>query len=264
MKDRNIVFALESERLKNIRIHDRPAARALWASSAPRATRRKPPASSPASAVRSRGCIPRSKACGARRLGRLDRLLQSRRLHLLRPRAGRERSGLGGGGFRLHDGAEPLSRKGQRPSHPDRRRLHGLLGRRLRRQSREGGGGHVRRSPRRRRGRRERRSQESRGDTKGRSARGGRRQFQARPAGRRALLRARARAERGAAFGALLYRGRIRGRRRALSTRSRANANRAAAERRRPSIGGCWSKRRRRAKSENVPPNSPASGCARS
>jgi CRISPR-associated protein Csd1 len=31
MKDQNIVFALESERLKNIRIHDRPAARALWA-----------------------------------------------------------------------------------------------------------------------------------------------------------------------------------------------------------------------------------------
>ncbi len=31
MKDQNIVFALESERRKNIRIHDRPAARALWA-----------------------------------------------------------------------------------------------------------------------------------------------------------------------------------------------------------------------------------------
>ena len=30
MKDQNIVFALESERLKNICIHDRPAARALW------------------------------------------------------------------------------------------------------------------------------------------------------------------------------------------------------------------------------------------
>ena len=30
MKDQNIVFALESERLRNIRIHDRPAARALW------------------------------------------------------------------------------------------------------------------------------------------------------------------------------------------------------------------------------------------
>ena len=32
MKDQNIVFALESERLRDIRIHDRPAARALWAS----------------------------------------------------------------------------------------------------------------------------------------------------------------------------------------------------------------------------------------
>jgi CRISPR-associated protein Csd1 len=31
MKDRNVVFGLESERLRNIRIHDRPAARALWA-----------------------------------------------------------------------------------------------------------------------------------------------------------------------------------------------------------------------------------------
>ncbi len=31
MKDQNIVFSLESDRLKNIRIHDRPAARALWA-----------------------------------------------------------------------------------------------------------------------------------------------------------------------------------------------------------------------------------------
>jgi CRISPR-associated protein Csd1 len=30
MKDQNIAFALESERLKNICIHDRPAARALW------------------------------------------------------------------------------------------------------------------------------------------------------------------------------------------------------------------------------------------
>jgi len=31
MKDQNIVFALESERLRNIFIHDRPAARAVWA-----------------------------------------------------------------------------------------------------------------------------------------------------------------------------------------------------------------------------------------
>lgn len=31
MKDQNVVFALESERLQNIRIHDRPAARDLWA-----------------------------------------------------------------------------------------------------------------------------------------------------------------------------------------------------------------------------------------
>jgi CRISPR-associated protein Csd1 len=31
MKDQNIVFALDSERLRNIRIHDRPAARELWA-----------------------------------------------------------------------------------------------------------------------------------------------------------------------------------------------------------------------------------------
>jgi CRISPR-associated protein Csd1 len=31
MKDQNIVFALESERLANIMIHDRPAARELWA-----------------------------------------------------------------------------------------------------------------------------------------------------------------------------------------------------------------------------------------
>ena len=31
MKDQNVVFALESERLSNIFIHDRPAARALWA-----------------------------------------------------------------------------------------------------------------------------------------------------------------------------------------------------------------------------------------
>jgi CRISPR-associated protein Csd1 len=31
MKDQNVVFALESERLNNICIHDRPAARALWA-----------------------------------------------------------------------------------------------------------------------------------------------------------------------------------------------------------------------------------------
>jgi CRISPR-associated protein Csd1 len=32
MKDQNVVFALESKRRKNIRIHDRPTARALWAS----------------------------------------------------------------------------------------------------------------------------------------------------------------------------------------------------------------------------------------
>lgn len=31
MKDLNVVFALESERRNNVRIHDRPAARALWA-----------------------------------------------------------------------------------------------------------------------------------------------------------------------------------------------------------------------------------------
>lgn len=31
IKDQNIVFSLESERLNNIRIHDRPAAHALWA-----------------------------------------------------------------------------------------------------------------------------------------------------------------------------------------------------------------------------------------
>lgn len=31
MKDQNVVFSLESDRLKNIRIHDRPAARTLWA-----------------------------------------------------------------------------------------------------------------------------------------------------------------------------------------------------------------------------------------
>src|SRR5579863_2746395 len=31
MKDQNIVFALESERLANIMLHDRPAARELWA-----------------------------------------------------------------------------------------------------------------------------------------------------------------------------------------------------------------------------------------
>ena len=31
IKDQNVVFSLESERLKHIRIHDRPAARALWA-----------------------------------------------------------------------------------------------------------------------------------------------------------------------------------------------------------------------------------------
>jgi len=31
MKDQNVVFALESERLANVRIHDRPAARDLWA-----------------------------------------------------------------------------------------------------------------------------------------------------------------------------------------------------------------------------------------
>jgi CRISPR-associated protein Csd1 len=31
MKDQNVVFALESERRDNVRIHDRPAARALWA-----------------------------------------------------------------------------------------------------------------------------------------------------------------------------------------------------------------------------------------
>ena len=31
MKDQNIFFALETERRQNIRIHDRPAARSLWA-----------------------------------------------------------------------------------------------------------------------------------------------------------------------------------------------------------------------------------------
>lgn len=31
MKDQNVVFALEAERLKNFRIHDRPAAKNLWA-----------------------------------------------------------------------------------------------------------------------------------------------------------------------------------------------------------------------------------------
>jgi CRISPR-associated protein Csd1 len=31
MKDQNVVFALESERRRNVRIHDRPAARELWA-----------------------------------------------------------------------------------------------------------------------------------------------------------------------------------------------------------------------------------------
>ena len=31
MRDQNVVFSLESDRLKDIRVHDRPAARALWA-----------------------------------------------------------------------------------------------------------------------------------------------------------------------------------------------------------------------------------------
>ncbi len=31
MKDQNVVFSLESDRLKNIRLHDRPAARKVWA-----------------------------------------------------------------------------------------------------------------------------------------------------------------------------------------------------------------------------------------
>ena len=31
MKDQNVVFALESERLDGVMIHDRPAARDLWA-----------------------------------------------------------------------------------------------------------------------------------------------------------------------------------------------------------------------------------------
>ncbi|MCZ0735973.1 type I-C CRISPR-associated protein Cas8c/Csd1 [Phreatobacter sp. AB_2022a] len=31
MKDQNLVFALESERMANVRLHDRPAAKALWA-----------------------------------------------------------------------------------------------------------------------------------------------------------------------------------------------------------------------------------------
>ena len=66
MKDQNIVFALESERLKDICIHDRPAARALWLGSPLRAKRRKPPAWLQARAAQSRGCTPRSKASGAR------------------------------------------------------------------------------------------------------------------------------------------------------------------------------------------------------
>jgi len=31
MKDQNVIFALESDRQENIYLHDRPAARALWA-----------------------------------------------------------------------------------------------------------------------------------------------------------------------------------------------------------------------------------------
>ena len=67
MKDQNIVFALESERLDDVMIHDRPAARDLWARLIIcRREEHRQLVSSPAIMRRSRDCIPRSRACGAR------------------------------------------------------------------------------------------------------------------------------------------------------------------------------------------------------
>ena len=65
--------------------------------------------------------------------GRVHRLVQSRRLHFLRPRAGRQRAGLGGRRLQVHDRAERFPEQGQQQPHPDRRRLDGVLGRCFRR-----------------------------------------------------------------------------------------------------------------------------------
>ena len=144
MKDQNIVFSLESEQAEETSAFmTAPPRGRCGRGSAPRARRAKPPASSPASAARSRGCIRRSKACGARnrRAPRSSPSISTPSPPMATSRA--ITPGLGGGRLRLHDGAEPLPRKGQRPSRPDRRRLDRLLGRRLRRKGCRGGGRHC-------------------------------------------------------------------------------------------------------------------------
>ncbi len=85
MKDQNVVFALESERRQDIRLHDRQAARDLWA-------RLSAAADKPEMAclvTGERGPVarlhPSIKASGARRRQAPRSSLQSRRLHLLRP-----------------------------------------------------------------------------------------------------------------------------------------------------------------------------------
>ena len=152
MKDQNIVFALEGERLKNIFIHDRPAARALWTRLCAGGEKKE----AACLVTGERGPIARLhppikgiRSLGARKRRGQHRLIQSARLQLLRPRTGRKRSGLGGGRFRLYHGAQSLPRKERRPSHPDRRRFDGFLGGCVRGRRRRGGGRRLRRTARR-------------------------------------------------------------------------------------------------------------------
>jgi CRISPR-associated protein (Cas_Csd1) len=227
MKDQNIVFALESERRRNIRIHDRPAARELWAKLAAGADKAEATCLVTGKARAGRQAASLHQGCMGRADGRrVDHIFQPRCLHLLRPRTGRQRARLRGGHLCLRDGAQPFPRKRRRPPDPDWRCFDCLLGGGGEYRSRQGCGGYFRQLPGHRR---EASNRQNRRNTESDPRRAAYRGYQAGSAGWRPFLRTSAVAERGAAFGPGLCRGRFRRHRRALRRTRPADANRAAA-----------------------------------
>ena len=234
MKDQNVVFALEDERRRNVYLHDRPAAKALWAELSPRVRGSEAVCLVTGEQRRSRACIRRSRASGARRRRVLPSsrsistpshptatsratMLQSRRRP---PSPTRRRS-------------TAFLEQGQRPPHPDRRRFDRVLGRCVRGARWPRGRKHLRRDVCAASTKRPRRSKVGailEAIRNGQPLDGGR----SGTGRRRPLLRARPCAQRRAALDPLLFRGRFRRHRDETISASSPTCDRAAAARRAP------------------------------